>query len=64
MRIGRKVLESFGVIAERTQDGAPHTARFLHENEFGRAGISTGVLALSCAPDDVPKLVDVFSPSR
>jgi hypothetical protein len=33
-------------------------------NEFGRAGISTGVLALSCAPDDVPKLVDVFSPSR
>jgi probable F420-dependent oxidoreductase len=32
--------------------------------EFGRAGISTGVLALSCVPDDVPKLVDAFSPSR
>jgi probable F420-dependent oxidoreductase len=32
--------------------------------EFGRAGIATGVLALSCAPRDVPKLVDAFAPSR
>lgn len=32
--------------------------------EFGRAGIATGVLALACAPGDVPKLVDAFSPSR
>lgn len=31
--------------------------------EFGRAGISTGVLAFSCAPDDVPRLVDAFAPS-
>jgi probable F420-dependent oxidoreductase len=31
--------------------------------EFGRAGISTGVLALSCAPDEVPKLIDAFAPS-
>ena len=31
--------------------------------EFGRAGISTGVLALSCAPGDVPKLIDAFAPS-
>jgi probable F420-dependent oxidoreductase len=31
--------------------------------EFGRAGISTGVLALSCAPADVPKLIDAFAPS-
>jgi probable F420-dependent oxidoreductase len=30
--------------------------------EFGRAGISTGVLALSCAPADVPKLIDAFAP--
>jgi alkanesulfonate monooxygenase SsuD/methylene tetrahydromethanopterin reductase-like flavin-dependent oxidoreductase (luciferase family) len=31
--------------------------------EFGRAGISTGVLALSCAPGEVPKLIDAFAPS-
>lgn len=31
--------------------------------EFGRAGITTGVLALSCAPRDVPLLVDAFAPS-
>jgi probable F420-dependent oxidoreductase len=30
--------------------------------EFGRAGISTGVLALSCPPEDVPKLIDAFVP--
>jgi probable F420-dependent oxidoreductase len=32
--------------------------------EFGRAGITTGVLALSCAPGDVPRLIDAFAPSR
>jgi probable F420-dependent oxidoreductase len=32
--------------------------------EFGRAGIETCVLALSCAPGEVPRLVDAFSPSR
>jgi probable F420-dependent oxidoreductase len=31
--------------------------------EFGRAGISTGVLALSCPPEDVPRLIDAFAPS-
>jgi probable F420-dependent oxidoreductase len=31
--------------------------------EFGRAGITTGVLTLSCAPGDVPALVDAFAPS-
>jgi probable F420-dependent oxidoreductase len=31
--------------------------------EFGHAGISTGVLALSCPPDDVPALIDAFAPS-
>lgn len=30
--------------------------------EFGRAGISTGVLALACAPGDVPRLIDAFAP--
>jgi hypothetical protein len=30
---------------------------------FGRAGISTGVLALSCAAGDVPQLIDAFAPS-
>jgi probable F420-dependent oxidoreductase len=30
--------------------------------EFGLAGISTGVLALSCPPEDVPKLIDAFAP--
>jgi probable F420-dependent oxidoreductase len=32
--------------------------------KFGRAGISTGVLALSCAPGEVPKLIDAFAPGR
>jgi probable F420-dependent oxidoreductase len=32
--------------------------------EFGRAGISTAVLALLCAPDDVPKVIEAFAPSR
>jgi alkanesulfonate monooxygenase SsuD/methylene tetrahydromethanopterin reductase-like flavin-dependent oxidoreductase (luciferase family) len=31
--------------------------------EFGRAGISTAVLALSCPPDDVPSLIEAFAPS-
>jgi probable F420-dependent oxidoreductase len=31
--------------------------------EFGRAGISTAVLALSCSPADVPRLIDAFAPS-
>jgi probable F420-dependent oxidoreductase len=31
--------------------------------EFGHAGISTAVLALSCPPDDVPALIDAFTPS-
>jgi probable F420-dependent oxidoreductase len=31
--------------------------------EFGHAGISTAVLALSCPPDDVPALIDAFAPS-
>jgi probable F420-dependent oxidoreductase len=31
--------------------------------EFGDAGISTAVLALSCAPDEVPTLIDAFAPS-
>jgi hypothetical protein len=32
--------------------------------EFGRAGISTAVLALGCAPGDVAKVIDAFAPSR
>jgi probable F420-dependent oxidoreductase len=32
--------------------------------EFGRAGITTAVLALSCAPGDVPRLIDAFAPNR
>jgi hypothetical protein len=32
--------------------------------EFGRAGISTAVLALLCAPHDVPKVIEAFAPSR
>jgi probable F420-dependent oxidoreductase len=31
--------------------------------EFGRAGISTGVLALWCPPEGVPRLIDAFAPS-
>ena len=31
--------------------------------EFANSGISTGVLALSCAPDELPTLIDAFAPS-
>jgi len=31
--------------------------------EFGAAGIDTGVLALSCRPDELPALLDGFAPS-
>jgi len=31
--------------------------------EFGDAGISTAVLALSCLPDDVPTRIDAFDPA-
>jgi probable F420-dependent oxidoreductase len=31
-------------------------------NEFAQAGISTGVLALSCAPGELPQLIDAFAP--
>jgi probable F420-dependent oxidoreductase len=31
--------------------------------EFGDAGISTGVLALSGSPDKLPRLIDAFAPS-
>jgi probable F420-dependent oxidoreductase len=31
--------------------------------EFGRAGISTAVLALSCPPHEVPALIDAFAPA-
>ena len=31
--------------------------------EFGRAGISTAVLALACRPQDVPTLIDAFAPT-
>ena len=31
--------------------------------EFGAAGIATGVLALSCRPDELPALVKAFAPS-
>jgi probable F420-dependent oxidoreductase len=30
--------------------------------EFGNAGISTGVLALGCTPEEVPRLIDAFAP--
>jgi probable F420-dependent oxidoreductase len=31
--------------------------------EFGTAGIATGVLALSCRPDELPVLLDAFAPT-
>src|SRR5436190_1347713 len=31
--------------------------------EFGRAGIGTGVLALSCRPEELPALLDGFAPA-
>jgi alkanesulfonate monooxygenase SsuD/methylene tetrahydromethanopterin reductase-like flavin-dependent oxidoreductase (luciferase family) len=30
-------------------------------NEFGQAGIATGVLALSCGPGELPQLIDAFA---
>jgi probable F420-dependent oxidoreductase len=30
--------------------------------EFGRAGITTGVVALSCPPADLPRQIDAFAP--
>ncbi len=30
-------------------------------HEFGQEGISTGVLALSCAPGELPRLIDAFA---
>jgi hypothetical protein len=32
--------------------------------EFARAGISTAVLALFCAPDQLPASIDAFAPDE